>query len=200
MDYKICKLIDLDDNQLNEATSICVDGLYNVFSLISKDKSLLIELFKDSFHYDMCYACLYESDVVGFMGLSNSVKRAAGAMKRETFERIFGERYAKFAYPGISAGFIKPKVKSSREVEIDFLATDLQHRSKGIGKLLVNYIIENMDYDSCVLDVYSKNIKAIKFYERLGFKQIKVRSEWVLRLHGIGKTITMKLDKGEILL
>ena len=195
MDYKISKLSELNEIQVRQATAICVEGLYNIFSMISKDKNLLTEFFMDSFDYDMCYACLHEGEAVGFIGLGNSSKRAAANMRLETFEKLFDKRKAKYMFPDIYAGMGKPKVKSDKEVEIDYLATSPSLRSKGIGKLLINYVFENLDYESCVLDVYSNNKKAIKFYERLGFKQERAKSEWVLRLfRGVGKTITMKLN------
>ena len=95
MDHKILKLSELNEVQVRQATAICVDGLYNIFSIISKDKNLLTELFMDSFDYDMCYACIYNGEAVGFIGLGNSSKRAAANMKLETFERLFGKRMAK---------------------------------------------------------------------------------------------------------
>ena len=199
MDYKISKLSELNEIQVRQATAICVEGLYDIFSMISKDKNLLTELFMESFDYDMCYACLHDGEAVGFIGLGNSSKRAAGNMKLETFEKLFDKRKAKYMFPGIYAGMGKPKVKSDKELEVDFLATSPALRSKGIGKLLMVFVCENLGYETCVLDVYSKNIKAIKFYERLGFKQYSVKSEWMIRLfRGIGKTITMKLNINEM--
>ena len=116
-------------------------------------------------------------------------------MKLKTFERLFGKRMAKNMFPGVSNGMAVPKVKSENEVEIDYFATSAHLRGKGIGKQLILYVFDNLHYESCTLEVYSKNPKAIKFYERLGFKQVSVKSEWMIRLlRGIGKTITMKLN------
>ena len=195
MEYKILKLSELNEVQVRQATAICVEGLYNIFSMISKDKELLTELFMDSFDYDMCYSYLYDEEAVGFIGLGNSLKRAVANMKLETFERLFDKRKAKYMFPSISEGMAVPRVKSEREVEIDYFATIPHLRGKGIGKQLILYIFDNLHYESCTLDVYSKNLKAIKLYERLGFKQISAKSEWWLRLlRGTGKTITMKLN------
>ena len=195
MEHKIFKLSELNEVQVRQATAICVEGLYNIFSIISKDKNLLTELFMDSFDYDMCYAYLCDGEAVGFIGLGNSSKRAAANMKLETFERLLGKRMAKNIFAGVSNGMAVPKVKSENEIEIDYLATAPHFRGKGIGKQLILYVFDNLHYESCTLEVYSKNLKAIKFYERLGFKQDSVKSEWILRLlRGTGKTITMKLN------
>ena len=196
---KILKLSELNEAQVKQVAIICVEGLYNVFSIISKDKNLLTELFMDSFDYDMCYACLHDGDAVGFMGLSNSYKRAASNMRLETFERLFGKRKAKHMFAGVSNGMAVPKVMPENEVCIDFLATTPHLRGKGIGKQLIHCVFDNLHYEACTLEVYSKNLKAIKFYERLGFRKISVKSEWMIRLLcGIGKTITMKLNAKDV--
>ena len=194
MDYSICKLSELNVKQVDQAAAICVEGLYNIFSIISKDKNLLKELFKDSFDYDMNYACLHNGNAVGFLGIGDTSKRAAGNMKKITFERLFDKRKPNMMYKAISASFTKPKVKSNKEVEIEFLSTHPDLRGKGIGTQLIRYVCDNLSYEFCVLDVYSKNPNAKRLYERLGFKQVKVKSDWMLRVRGIGKTITMRLD------
>ena len=193
MEYTICKLSELTEEQVDQATGICVDGLYNIFSIISKDKNVLKELFKDSFDYDMNYACLHNEDAVGFLGIGDASKRAIGKMKQETFERLFDKRRAGMMHKALSSAFIKPKVKSDKEVEIEFLAVASHFRGNGVGTRLIHYVCNNLPYESCVLDVYSKNPDAKRLYERLGFKQVKIKSDWMLRLRGIGKTITMRL-------
>jgi ribosomal protein S18 acetylase RimI-like enzyme len=192
--YKICKLSELSEELIDQSAAICVEGLYNIFSIISKDKNVLKELFKESFDNGMNYACLHENEVVGFLGLGDSSKRAAGNMKRETFEKLFGKRKSNMMYKGVSSGFVKPKLKSEKEVEIEFLITAEHFRGKGVGTLLIRYICDNFHYESCVLDVYSKNPNAKRLYERLGFKQVKITTNWMLWLRGIGRTITMKLN------
>jgi len=198
MEYTICKLLELTEEQVDQATGICVDGLYNIFSVISKDKNVLKELFKDSFDYDMNYAYLHNGDVVGFLGIGDASKRAAGKMKQETFERLFGKRRAGMMYKAMSSAFTNPKIKSAEEVEIEFLATASYFRGNGVGTRLIHYVCNNLAYESCVLDVYSSNPKAKRLYERLGFKQVKIKSDWMLRLRGIGKTITMRLVVKEV--
>jgi len=198
MEYKVCKLSELSEKQIDCAASICTEGLYNILSVISKDKVVLKELFKESFDNEMNYACLYNDEVIGFMGLSDSSARAAGKMKQESFERLFGARKAKMMYKAISSAFTKLKTYSGNAVEIEFLAAASHFRGKGVGTQLIHYLCSNLPYESCVLDVYSKNPDAKRFYERLGFKVIKVKSDWTLRLRGIGKTITMQLDVKKI--
>jgi ribosomal protein S18 acetylase RimI-like enzyme len=198
MNYTVNKLSELNNRQIDQATAILVEGLFDIFSIISKDKNILRELFKDSFDYDMNYAYLHNGEVVGFLGLGNSSKRAAGNMKQETFEKLFGKRKSKMMYKGVSSGFCPLKVKSEKEVEIEFLAIAPQIRGKGVGTHLIHYVCNNFDYETCVLSVFSKNLNAVRLYERLGFKQVKVKIEWVNWLRGIGKTIIMRLHIKEM--
>ena len=45
---EIKKLSELDEKQVNQAISVFVEGFYNVFSSISKDREKLHKLFKYS--------------------------------------------------------------------------------------------------------------------------------------------------------
>jgi len=195
MDIKICKLSELSEELVDQSVAILVDGLYDGgFSAISKDKNILKELFKDSLVYDMNYACLCDGEVAGYLGVGNSSTRPAGNMKRETFERLFGKLRGGMMYKPVSKGFCEPFVESDEEIEIGFLVTNPRFRGRGIATQLIRYVCENFDYKYCVLDVLSKNTNAKRLYEKLGFKQVKVKSDWLLRLHGIGNAITMRLE------
>lgn len=54
---------------------------------------------------------------------------------------------------------------------IEGIFVEEKYRNQGIGKELIAYC--KTKYDKLTLEVYSKNTKAIKFYEREQFKQIK---------------------------
>ena len=194
MEYTICKLSELNEEQLHQAATICVEGLYNAFSLISKDKNILVGIFKDSFDKDMNYACLHESKAVGFIGVANSSKRAAGAMKPEIFERFFEKNKAKMMAKPIVTAFTKPKLQSEKEMEIEFLAVSPDYQGKGIGTLLIQYVFESLPYVTCQIEVFSKNPGAKRLYERLGFEQVSIRTDLWLWLRGIGKVITLRQD------
>lgn len=54
---------------------------------------------------------------------------------------------------------------------IEGIFVEEKYRNQGIGKELIAYCKNK--YDKLTLEVYKKNIKAIKFYEREQFKPIK---------------------------
>ncbi len=66
--------------------------------------------------------------------------------------------------------------KTRRFLFIDDLCVDYQYRHQGIGDKLFNYA---KDYaiknkcDSILLNVYSKNINALCFYEKMGMNELK---------------------------
>ena len=73
---------------------------------------------------------------------------------------------------GVSGYWICTKIYSGKYIEIDNLVIDKEHRSKNIGKLLVDWMIEEGKRNNCqtmMLDAYVENFKAHKFYYREGF-------------------------------
>jgi len=96
-------------------------------------------------------------------------------------------------------GYRMCKLSELSEEQIDqatatATATASHFRGKGVGTWIIHYLCANFPYEFCVLDVYSKSPDAKRFYERLGFEQVKIKSDLMLRLRGNRKTITMRLD------
>ncbi len=62
-------------------------------------------------------------------------------------------------------------------MEIISIAVDPKYRRLGMGKKLINYIIrksKRMKLKNIALEVKTINGKAIKFYEKIGFKTVKI--------------------------
>jgi ribosomal protein S18 acetylase RimI-like enzyme len=191
MEYKILKLSELNEEAVHKAVEICVDGFYDIFSVFSKDKNILVELFKDSFDYDMTYVCLCNNEAVGFLGIANSVKRAANKMRETTFEKLFGKK-GKMMFKFSTPGLLKPRLKFDNVIEIDYLATASHFKGKGVATHLLEFVFNNFNYEYCELVVFSKNPNAIRLYEKVGFKQINVVIDLIPMFMGLGKKIIMK--------
>jgi ribosomal-protein-alanine N-acetyltransferase len=58
------------------------------------------------------------------------------------------------------------------------IAVDKNYQGKGIGKKLLQYVIDNTEAEKIMLEVKVNNIAAIKLYESMGFKQIHVRPNY----------------------
>ena len=73
---------------------------------------------------------------------------------------------------GISGFWIGTKLYSDKYLEPDNVIIDKNYRSKGIGKLLLDWLIAEAKRNGCkiiMLDAYLENIQGHKFYWREGF-------------------------------
>lgn len=73
---------------------------------------------------------------------------------------------------GLSGIWVSTKIYSGKYLEMDNVVIDHNYRSRGIGTLLTDYIIQYAREKSCatmMLDAYLENDKAHAFYERVGF-------------------------------
>ena len=191
---EIKKLFELNDEQVNQAFNVFIEGFYNVFSTISKDKGKLHRLFKHSFDYSMAYAYLLDNEAVGFLGLADSQKRPV-KLNKDIFMEIIPGVAGKISYKAMCSAMEKRNVSDPQDIYIDYLATCPKHRSKGIGSQLIKFIRETLGYKHIELEVFSKNPRAKSFYEREGFRVIKIKTDIMLVLQGFGRRIVMRLDK-----
>lgn len=73
---------------------------------------------------------------------------------------------------GLSGYWMGTKLYSGKYLEIDNFVVDEQYRSKGIGKMLVDWLTDEASKNQCetmMLDAYVVNNAAHKFYLREGF-------------------------------
>lgn len=73
---------------------------------------------------------------------------------------------------GISGFWIGTKLWCGRYLEIDNLVVSSKYRSKGVGKLMFDYLYQKSKQENCsmmALDSYTANFKAHKFFYNEGF-------------------------------
>ena len=194
----VVKLSELDDKQLNQAVDVFVEGFYYpTLKRISKDKEKLHRLFINAFRGDMAYAFLHDGNVLGFLGLADQHNRPV-KLDKTTYLEEFGNFSGQMVYKQLIATMENIKVHSPDEICIDYITTHPEHRSMGIGKKMIEYVRDNMGYKYIWLEVLSKNPRGIAFYEREGFKQGIVKTNFFLNLlakiMGYGKLITMHME------
>ena len=71
--------------------------------------------------------------------------------------------------------------KIKNEAHLVTLAVHPSFRRKGLGRRLLEHLIEKMQkqgLDTITLEVRSSNLTARKFYEKFGFKKIALRSKY----------------------
>ncbi len=194
MAYKILKLSEVNEIQMEQAIEIFVDGFFNIFSILSKDKQVLKRFFKEALVKEMNYVYLHEHQVIGFLGLGDASRRCTRSVDKVTFKMLFGKLKSFLLFKFIPNGLSTPRVTNLKEVEIEYLATAPAFRGKGIATKLIDFAASELGYKQVVLDVYSNNDTALRLYEKLGFKKVEMKSEFILILTGVGKTIKMKKE------
>jgi len=73
---------------------------------------------------------------------------------------------------GLSGFWVSTKIYSGRYMELDNVVIDAAYRSRGIGKMLYDFLLHIALEEGCeiiMLDAYLENEKAHTFYEREGF-------------------------------
>ena len=171
---------------------VFIEGFFFTLKNVSKDKGKLRELFKCSFDYNMTYAFMQDGVAVGFLGLADYEKRPI-SLNKEVYMKIIG----KGSYKAMSEAFEKVKNIGPHEIFIDYIATSLEHRSKGIGAQFITFIHDTLGYKEIQLETYSKNTRAISFYERLGFKIVEVKKNLMMKILGYGSLVTLRFEAGK---
>ncbi|CNJ13819.1 ribosomal protein S18-alanine N-acetyltransferase [Yersinia aldovae] len=79
------------------------------------------------------------------------------------------------------------------------IAIDPQHQRQGYGRLLLEYVIEQLgarDVFTLWLEVRASNARAIALYESLGFNEVSVRRNYYPSVNGREDAIMMALPMG----
>jgi GNAT superfamily N-acetyltransferase len=122
------------------------------------------------------------SDVEGMLPYLDLIQQLSPALTKENYETLLRQMvphnyYQAVMYDGdtciaISGYWICAKLYSGRYMEIDNFVVAESHRSKGIGKILLDWMTEEAKANNCemlMLDAYVENFKAHRFYYREGF-------------------------------
>ena len=189
METQILNYGKLTDAQKAEAVDLFLEG-FGHFMNFSKDEAAKKKLFIEIFDPELFICYLEEDKVLGLMGLGNNKKRPID-FKKESCQKYFGKLKGSLVSKQMNAIFQKSAVSSDRELYLDTLVTASSARKKGIGTALINEACSFGDYDSVVVEVFSDNENAIKFYEKNGFVTVKENKGSVMRFLGSGYPITM---------
>lgn len=74
---------------------------------------------------------------------------------------------------GITGCWVGTKLWTGKYLEIDNFVVDVEHRSKGIGKLLTDFVHQKANDLGCnaiVLDAFTTNVPAHRFYYNQGYE------------------------------
>ncbi len=74
-------------------------------------------------------------------------------------------------------GFLDYSVMYEK-IEINYIFVINEYRRKNIAYSLIEYVINNYDFENITLEVNVNNINAINLYKKLGFKVIGIRKKY----------------------
>lgn len=89
---------------------------------------------------------------------------------------------------GISGFWLGTKLWCGKYLELDNVIVSKEYRSKGVGKIISLYLEEKAERNNCtiqVLDAYTSNFKAHRFYYNQGFSPKGFHFVKVLNPEGI---------------
>lgn len=89
---------------------------------------------------------------------------------------------------GISGFWLGTKLWCGKYLELDNVIVRNDYRSKGVGKIISQYLEEKAERNNCniqVLDAYTSNFKAHRFYYNQGFSPKGFHFVKVLNADGI---------------
>ena len=190
MEKQILEYGKLTDTQKSEAVDLFLEG-FGHFMIFSKDETAKKKLFTEIFDPELFICYMEENRVLGLMGLGTNKKRPID-FKKEICQKYFGRIKGTLISKQMNAIFQKPAVSSDRELYLDTLVTDSKFRKKGIGTILINEASSFGDYDSLIVEVFSDNENAIRFYEKNSFITVKENKASVMRFLGSGYPIVME--------
>ena len=189
MEKKIIEFGELNDLQKLQTVELFLNG-FGSFMTFSKNedkkKALFLEIFDPKLF--LCY--LEENKVLGLIGLGNNKVRPIN-FKKEICQKHFGKFKGAIISKQMNGIFQKPAVKLDSELYIDTIVVDINHRKKGIGTILLNKASTYGNYNTLVLEVFSKNQTAINFYKSNGFTIRKEKRMSLMSIFGSGHPIVM---------
>jgi ribosomal protein S18 acetylase RimI-like enzyme len=113
----------------------------------------------------------------------NDVKTIMQDVSRPIFIAAEGDTVLGFGFCMVKTYQNHSVINDSTELYIDDLCVDEKCRSQGIGEALYRHICDHAKgrgYRAVTLNVWSCNVRAQKFYERLGMQPQRLYMEAVL--------------------
>ena len=95
----------------------------------------------------------------------------------DPFEKVY------VYYDNVIIGFISCSIIYDR-CEINYIAVEKKFRRRGIAQKLLDYVINNNNFDSISLEVRKDNIEAINFYLKNGFEKVSIRKNYYGNVDG----------------
>jgi ribosomal protein S18 acetylase RimI-like enzyme len=167
---EIKRAAEFGDNIREKLGELYVNAFYDdVLKYFSRNKTKLIKIFACGFLLEYFYVAIIDNEITGMVACMG---------KGEVCIKLDLKTIVK--YIGLFRGLIinywlKQFLKGFPDLDkktalIEYLAVDTKHLRKGIASTLIKSLFTLTEYKNYILEVIGTNKKAIKLYNKLGFK------------------------------
>lgn len=172
-----------------------VEGFYQWLRFFNKDKQKLKKAFEHIFILEKFYIGFYDNDAAGMAAVSDGHNLVVKMNKRQLITHL-GFLRGRLAYYLLRKEFeIINKNGIPPYSEIAFVAVHKDHRRKGVASHIIQYIINNTEFNEYILEVADTNTNAVNLYQKLGFtefERIKCKNP---KRAGFNYLVYMKIKK-----
>ena len=177
-----------------EAAEVFVDGYYDQLCFFTKDKEKLKAAFSHALRPEMFYLAEADGEIVGILGCAKSPDRAM-PLDRDRLRAALGFFKGGFAYRFLKGDFNTPLTYKRGTAYIESVATKEKARGQGVCSALFEYVMHNLPYRRYVLEVVNTNEKAIRLYQKLGFREFERKPEKNAKYMGFDERVLMEWRK-----
>ena len=179
-----------------QMAGLFVEGFYIWLHYFSKDKAKLAAAFTTAFQVDTFFvAATPDQRVVSMVGCPDG--EPSLVLEKASFISALGRLRGRIAYSILKKHLIDnaryPFPVEASMGSIEYVAADPAFRGQGITGRLIEYVIGKRGYSSYVLEVAGTNTRAVRLYERLGFRQFLTKP--AAKRSGVGEYRYMRFDK-----
>ncbi|ROR23885.1 acetyltransferase (GNAT) family protein [Mobilisporobacter senegalensis] len=176
-------------------SEIFVDSFYEHLSYFSKDKEKLAKALEHMFVLDLFYVAIIDGEIAGMTACTNGKDYSVKQDKKELIKHL-GFIRGTIANRAFKSEFQKPAMYiGEKTASVEFVATASKYRGRGAATAIMNYLFQLPEYDEYVLEAADTNYKAVKLYEKLGYREFERIKQKFSKYVGINYRVYMKYTK-----
>ena len=163
----------INENERYLISSLLVNSFWEVmFKFFKKDIEVMIQAMEHAVNCEYTHVAVIDGEIAGVV-----VCVPKGVVATRTDRKIL-VKHLGFLKGNILhfAGFMNinkfPFEIDDKTGIIEIMATDENHRGKGVGTALMKHVFKAHSFETYILEVVDKNEAAINMYEKIGFKEV----------------------------
>lgn len=178
-----------------EQIAYCIaEAFKKDFSLLSRKTKSVAKAFERGIRINHFFVAQEDGNkIVGALAIADRDERSMST-DLMSYLRYFGPIRGLIAKKILKDKFEKPLDYSKPVAFFEMFCVLQSYQGQGIGKKLLEYCMEDRRYVKFVVNVKNVNQRAIRYYEKLGFIEIKREKVRFPRQRGFEERIYMRYD------